>query len=204
MSAVAAPASPSAWAAARLSVRAVEEAGWIHAISSGEVEALSQLWARYRLPCLHLARRVLGGDAHSQDVVQLVLLDVWRHAGRFDPARASVGTWILTMTHHKAVDRVRYERRRPAVALEVLASTPADGPTPTDAALATLRRQKVRRALATLSAPQRETLVLAYFGGLTYLEIANQMGVPVGTVKTRGRAGMVRLRALLGELREAD
>ena len=183
--------------------RAVEDAAQIAAVAEGDEQALSQLWARYRRPCLQVARRVLGSGRHTEDVVQLVFLDVWRHADRFDPARASAASWLLSMAHNKAVDRVRHERPRATVSL-ALSAPHADADQCLEQAAETAeQRDFVRRALRTLSEPQRETLVLAYFGGYTYAEIAALTNSPLGTVKTRGRAGLSRLRLTLEQLRGA-
>lgn len=166
----------------------------------GSSAALDQLWARYQLPCLRLAGHVLGSRTHAEDVVQLVFLDVWRHAGRYDPARASAGAWILSMTHHKSVDRVRYEQRRRTFALD---QQPTELAAVDDVATAVLRHESLRLALATLSAQQRQVLLLAYFGGLTYPEIATRLRVPLGTVKGRGRLGLRNAHAQLTDLEEA-
>ena len=183
--------------------RAVDDAARVAAVADGDQQALAELWGRYRRPCLQVARRVLGSGRHTEDVVQLVFLDVWRHADRFDPARASVASWLLAMAHHKAVDRVRYERPRATVSL-ALSAPPADVDQCLEQAAETAeRRDLVRQALHRLSEPQRETLVLAYFGGYTYDEIAVLTHTPLGTVKTRGRAGLNRLRLSLAPLRGA-
>jgi len=164
---------------------------------------MAELWARYRRPCLQVARRVLGSGRHTEDVVQLVFLDVWRHAGRFDPARASVASWLLSMAHNKAVDRVRHERPRATVSLDLSAAHADREQCLEQAAETAERRDHCRGALRTLSEPQREILVLAYFGGYTYREIAVLIGAPLGTVKSRGRTGLIQLRLELEHLRGA-
>ena len=198
----AAPVSPLRAPADRspAAPRRAEESAWLTAVGGGDAEALRRLWSRYRLPCLRLAHRVLGGSTHSEDVVQLVFLDVWRHAGRYDPARASAGSWILAMTHHKAVDRVRHEQRRAALAVQLAHGVGA--PCGDDVAVDVVRRHVVERALAGLSTPQRQVLRLAFFGGMTYAEIGMHLHVPLGTVKTRGRVGLLNLHARLAELGE--
>ena len=124
-----------------------------------------------------------------------MFLTLWRNAGRFDSERGSLSTYLLSITHHKSVDVVRKEerqrsRRAPAEVLEAIDSgQDVDGEAWTE-----LRRSKVRTALATLPEPQRETLVLAYFGGYTQQEIARLTDTPLGTVKTRTLAALRRLR----------
>ena len=196
-------ASPSAGASSERRSRAVEDAARVAAVADGDERALAELWARYRRPCLQVARRVLGSGRHTEDVVQLVFLDVWRHAGRFDPARASVASWLLAMAHNKAVDRVRYERPRTTVSLALFGPHSDADQCLEQAAETAERRDLVRRALRTLSEPQREILVLAYFGGYTYREIAALIATPLGTVKSRGRTGLIQLRLELEHLHEA-
>ena len=195
--------SPSTAASSERRSRAVEDAARVAAVAGGDEQALAELWGRYRRPCLQVARRVLGSGRHTEDVVQLVFLDAWRQADRFDPARASVASWLLSMTHHKAVDRVRHEGPRAAVSLDVSAEHADVDQCMEQAAEKADRRDLVRRALQTLSEPQRETLVLAYFGGYTYREIAVLIGAPLGTVKSRGRTGLIQLRLQLEHLHGA-
>lgn len=185
-------------------LKRAEESGWLTDVSRGDPQAMRKLWLRYRRPCLQVARRTLGGDAHTEDVVQTVFLDVWRHAGRYDATRASAGSWILTIAHHKAVDRVRHEQRRAALAAELPYLAPVAVAAADDVAVALVRRLTVRRALAGLCPAQRQVLQLAYFEELTYAEIAARLRVPLGTVKSRGRIGLQTLRSRLAELGEVD
>lgn len=161
--------------------------------------ALEGIYARYGTPCFSLARRILGDEQLAQDVVQEVFLALWRDAHRYDAARGGFATWLLSMTHHKAVDVVRREenlrKRRTAAEVEHLFAEPV--PQPDDQAWAALRRDRVRTALARLPEPQRQALGLAYFGGYTQREIAGITDTPLGTVKTRTFAGMKVLRRLL-------
>ena len=165
-------------------------------VVDGDPAALEALYARYGRPCYGLARRILTDEQLAQDVVQEVFLTVWRDAGRFDTARGSFSSWLLSMTHHKAVDSVRREenlrkRRSPAEALETEESR---APAVDDEVWTTLRGERVREALQSLPDAQREALVLAYFGGYTQREIAGLTQTPLGTVKTRMLAGMRRMR----------
>jgi RNA polymerase sigma-70 factor (ECF subfamily) len=168
--------------------------------------ALEALYRRYGRPCYGLARRILTDEQFAQDVVQEVFLTVWRDAGRFDPARGAFSSWLLSMTHHKAVDAVRREEtlRKRRTTADVLDETPSDAPAVEDEVWSLLRRSRVRDALQLLPAPQREALTLAYFGGFTQREIAGLTAAPLGTVKTRMLAGMRRLREVLDEISDAS
>lgn len=145
---------------------------------------------------------MLNDDALAQDVVQEVFLTLWRSSERFDVERGNFASWLLAMTHHKAVDAVRREEnfRKRRSPIDVLAFTESDLPAVADEVWSGLRRDQVRAALLSLSPPQREALALAYFGGYTQREIAGLTGLPLGTVKTRMLLGMRRLRDVLSEL----
>jgi RNA polymerase sigma-70 factor (ECF subfamily) len=145
-----------------------------------------------------LVLRILKDAHQSEEVTQQVFLDVWRTSSRFDPNRGSALTWLMTMAHHRAVDRVRSAeawRRLDTADAERSHSTPFD--VTAAAAHASLDAQAVRAALATLCPAQRQALDLAYFGGHTYNEVSQLLNVPLGTVKSRIRDGLTRLRALL-------
>jgi RNA polymerase sigma factor (sigma-70 family) len=133
----------------------------------------------------------------AEDAVQEGFLAVWRSAGRFVAERAKASTWILTLVHRRAVDVVRGEQPWRAAPLEVVAQ-PAGGDTENEAWLR-LQRGRVREALTRLSDEQREALELAYYGGFTQSELADRLGEPLGTVKSRMFAGLARLRELLAE-----
>jgi RNA polymerase sigma factor (sigma-70 family) len=165
-------------------------------VTEGDGGALEALYARYGRACYGLARRILADEQLAQDVVQEVFLTVWRDAHRFDAARGGFSTWLLSMTHHKAVDAVRREEnhRKRRTTSELLEDRELDGPRVHDEVWSTLRRGRVREAMQTLPEPQKEALVLAYFGGYTQREIAGLTNTPLGTVKTRMLAGMRRLK----------
>jgi RNA polymerase sigma-70 factor (ECF subfamily) len=129
--------------------------------------------------------------------MQEVLLEVWRTATRFDPAAGSAAAWIATLAHRRAVDRVRSEQR--AAQREARAATAAIAyDEVADSVEASLERERVRRCMAGLTELQRESVALAYYGGYSYREVAQLLGVAVGTVKTRMRDGLIRLRDCLG------
>jgi RNA polymerase sigma factor (sigma-70 family) len=190
------PGAGSAAASGRPDRVGPDDRTLVRGVVEGDGQALEALYARYGRPCYGLARRILTDEQLAQDVVQEVFLTVWRDAGRFDAARGAFSSWVLSMTHHKAVDAVRREenlrkRRSPAEALETEESR---GPAVDDAVWTTLRGERVREALQGLPEVQREALVLAYFGGYTQREIAGLTSTPLGTVKTRMLAGMRRMR----------
>jgi RNA polymerase sigma factor (sigma-70 family) len=178
---------------------ALEDVALVALVTDGDGAALEALYGRYGRPAYALARRILTDAQLAQDVVQEVFLTIWRDARRYDPRRGGFGSYLLTLTHHKAVDAVRREenlrkRRAPADALDLAESPGADVD---DEVWGMLRRDRVRTALAELPDPQREALGLAYFGGYTQREIAMLTDTPLGTVKTRMLAGMKRMRTVL-------
>lgn len=176
-------------------------------VVESDAMALEALYARYGRPCYALARRILRDEQFAQDVVQEVFLTVWRDAGRFDPSRGGFASWLLSMTHHKSVDAVRREEtlRKRRTGLELLEDQESDAPGVSDEVWTLLRRSRIREALQLLPDPQREALLLAYFGGYTQREIAGLTATPLGTVKTRMLVGMRRLRESLSGLSpEAD
>jgi len=178
---------------------ALEDSALVALVTEGDGAALESLYSRYGRPCFALARRILTDEQLAQDVVQEVFLTVWRDASRFDASRGGFSSWLLSMTHHKAVDSVRREEnlRKRRTSAEMLEFRESDTPSPADEVWSTLRRERVRTALEGLPVPQREALVLSYFGGYTQREIAQLTGTPLGTVKTRMLAGMRRLRDAL-------
>jgi RNA polymerase sigma-70 factor (ECF subfamily) len=167
------------------------------AISRGDEQALASLYDRYGRIAYGLALRILRDPALAQDAVQDAFLSAWRTAVSFDAARGNARTWLLTLVHRRAVDLVRREERRRG---DPLADVPAaSGDATEEAAEVRDERRRVQAALAQLSADQREALELAYYGGLSQSELAERLGVPLGTVKSRMFAGLARLRDLLGE-----
>jgi len=166
-------------------------------VARSDDTALAELYDRYGRVAYGLARRIVRDEALAHDAVQEAFLAVWRTAGRFVPERAKASTWILTLVHRRAVDLVRREERRRAESLE-LAPEPTTSAADDDAWLR-LRRERVQAALRQLPDPQREALELAYYGGFTQSELAERLGQPIGTIKSRMFGGLTRLRELLGE-----
>ena len=173
----------------------------IDRLASGELEALQELYERHKTMAYSIAYRVTGEGGAAEDAVQDAFLGVWRSAGRYQPARASVRTWLLTIVHRRAIDVVRRRRRPEAtVELDELAFDAITVPDVWDAVAQGLDQASVAAALATIAPAQREAIELAYFEGLTQTEIADRTGAPLGTVKSRLRLGLVGLRrTLIGE-----
>ncbi|HVF20789.1 MAG TPA: sigma-70 family RNA polymerase sigma factor, partial [Mycobacteriales bacterium] len=153
---------------------ALEDAALVALVTEGDSAALESLYDRYGRPCYGLARRILNDEQLAQDVVQEVFLTLWRDASRFDPTRGGFSSWLLSMTHHKAVDAVRREEnlRKRRTSADVLEFTESGERSPEDEVWSMLRRDRVRAALEELPELQREALVLSYFGGYTQREIA--------------------------------
>jgi RNA polymerase sigma factor (sigma-70 family) len=175
----------------------VADTALVAAVVAGDAAALEDLYSRYGRSCYALARRVVADEQLAQDVVQEVFLALWRDASRFDGTRGGFSTWLLSMTHHKAVDCVRREEglRRRRTAVEQLEAAEPPVAAPDDEVWSRIRGERVREALGSLPPAQREALVLAYFGGLTADEIARRSGVPLGTAKSRIRLGLAKLRS---------
>jgi RNA polymerase sigma-70 factor (ECF subfamily) len=174
----------------------------IERLARGELAALDALYTRYSRPVFSLALRVLGNTNDAEEVTQDVFERVWRHAPTYDATRGRFGTWLLSMTHHVSIDTIRKRQRRPQTVsgeaaehvTRVLADTRVDV---AESTLQGMQAEQVRRALRSLPASQQEAIELAYFGGLSHLEIAAKLGDPLGTVKARIRRGMDRLRSAL-------
>ena len=179
--------------------RGLRDGQLVELVAQKDAGALEALYDRYGRAAYSLARRILTEETLAQDVVQEVFLSLWRDARRFDAGRGTVATYLLSMTHHRAVDVVRREEnlRRWRTSDEGLELAPDPKARVEDEVEASERRAEVRSALAELPAAQREALLLAYFGGYTQREVAALVGVPLGTVKTRMAAGMRKLREAL-------
>ncbi|MFQ5967026.1 MAG: ECF RNA polymerase sigma factor SigK [Acidimicrobiia bacterium] len=173
--------------------------GLLLRVAWGDRDSFEQLYDRVAGKVFGLVLRVLRNRAQAEEVSQEVLIEVWRHADRFKPARGHAMTWIMTIAHRRAVDRVRSEgaaRSReervgvnPGPAADIVADRVVEG----------LERDRVREALTSLTNLQREAIELAYFGGRTYREIAELLDTPLGTIKTRMRDAVIRLRTVLGD-----
>jgi RNA polymerase sigma-70 factor, ECF subfamily len=172
-------------------------AGWLALVARGDHRAFELVYGELAGPVYGLVRQVLRDPAQSEEIAQEVLLEIWRTASRFDPAKGSPAAWALTIAHRRAVDRVRSENsslRREQRAAADLAGKYDDV---AEVVAATLDGQRVRRCLDGLTELQRESITLAYYGGYSYPQVAQLLGVALGTVKTRIRDGLIRMRDCL-------
>ncbi|MCD0485036.1 sigma-70 family RNA polymerase sigma factor [Streptacidiphilus sp. ASG 303] len=168
-------------------------------VSRGDQQAFEQVYDAVVGPVLGLVRRILRDPAQSEEVAQEVMVELWRTAARYDRDKGTVMAWVMTLAHRRAVDRVRSaqaaaDREQKAAALGH--STAFDEVA--EQVESRLEREQVRRCLRGLTQLQRESVNLAYYRGCTYREVAELLGVPLGTVKTRLRDGLIRLRDCLG------
>ncbi|WP_420824884.1 ECF RNA polymerase sigma factor SigK [Streptomyces coryli] len=167
-------------------------------VGRGDQDAFEELYGLVSAPVYGLVRRVLRDAAQSEEVAQEVLLEVWRTAPRYDPERGAGRTWVLTLAHRRAVDRVRSVRA--AREREERVGRRTAGPAfdeVVEAVEGRMERDWVRRCLQNLTDLQRQSVQLAYYDGCTYREVSQRLSVPLGTVKTRMRDGLLRMRACL-------
>jgi RNA polymerase sigma-70 factor (ECF subfamily) len=170
----------------------------LHAVARGDEAALARLYDSYRVILFGLLVRILNSREEAEDVLQDVFIQVWGRAKDFDEKRGRPFTWLVTLARSRAIDRLRQLSARQRLAdgaakeqVEVVSDALSD-------TVKAAEQRVVRRALNELPEEQRHTLLLAYFDGLTQSEIAAKLNAPLGTIKTRMRAGMIKLRALLG------
>jgi RNA polymerase sigma-70 factor, ECF subfamily len=163
----------------------------------GDQDAFEAVYDRLAGPVYGVIRKVLRDPSQSEEVTQEVLLEVWRNATRFDPAVGGAATWVMTIAHRRAIDRVRSTTAAAGREQKV-----ADVHTPHDevaeAVEASLDAERVRRCLDALTEVQRESITLAYYGGYSYRQVAEQLTVTLGAIKTRIRDGLIRMRDCLG------
>jgi RNA polymerase sigma-70 factor, ECF subfamily len=175
----------------------VSDVELLHSVSHGDEAALARLYDRHRAVLFGLLLRILNNRDEAEDVLQDVFIQVWRRAGDFDASRGKPFTWLVTLARSRAIDRLRSLGSRQRTALNAAEN---EAEQVSDALADTARseqRQIVERALAELPDDQRHALVLAYLDGMTQSEIATVLGTPLGTIKTRMRSGMNKLRTLL-------
>lgn len=182
----------------RAEVSPVSDIALLQAIAGGDEAALARLYDQYRVILFGLLVRILNSREEAEDVLQEVFLQVWRRAGDYDEQRGKPFTWLVTLTRSRAIDRLRALGSRQRLASSAAQEQPEEA---SDALKETYRSEQkeiVRRALAELPEEQRRTLLLAYFEGLTQSEIAAKINAPLGTVKTRMRSALTKLRETLG------
>jgi RNA polymerase sigma-70 factor (ECF subfamily) len=168
-------------------------------VARGDESAFASLYDLVSHRVYGMVMRVVRDPAQAEEVAQEAMVDVWRRASSFDADRGSAMTWVLTLAHRRAVDRVRSaqaagERERKVAAREAV----SEFDQVTEQVSTRLEQQQVRRCLGTLTELQKEAVTLAYYGGYTYRQVADLLSVPLPTVKTRMRDGLVRLRDCLG------
>ena len=179
--------------------------GLIDRVARGDSTAFATLYDDMSPTIFGIIRRVVRDEAQSEEVLQEVMVEVWRTAARFDGAKGSVAAWMSTVAHRRAIDRVRSEQAtrdridRDAAQRETTVASVDDHIV--DALTAKADRERVQAALDTLTPVQRESLELAYWGGHTHAQVAAILDIPLGTVKTRIRDGLLRLRESLGARR---
>jgi RNA polymerase sigma-70 factor (ECF subfamily) len=169
-------------------------------VAKGDERAFELLYGQFSGPVFGLVRRILRDAAQSEEVTQEVFVELWRTATRYAPEKGSALNWAMTLAHRRAVDRVRSARagteREQKATFEAARGRPFDEVA--ESVTARLERSQVRRCLSFLTELQRESVLLAYYQGYTYREVAEVLSTPQGTVKTRLRDGLIRLRDCLG------
>lgn len=182
----------------RSTIGDVDDASLLRAVQRGEQEAVATLYDRYGGMAYGLAFRITSDATAAEDAVQDAFVSLWKQAPRFDAARGQVRSWLMTIVHHKAVDIVRRRANRPERPLP-------DGPgdfvatygRPEELAESVMDAEAVREAVRLVPEEQRKTIEMAYFRGMTHVEISDEMGVPLGTVKSRLRIGLEKMREYL-------
>lgn len=173
----------------------------VRRIAQGEQSALSELYDRFAGLLLALARRVLHNDQDAEEILQEVFLQVWNQAGRYDPERSSVSTWLVLITRSRSIDRLRSRQVKDRTLQNLKQENPERHTSPEGpgSVLWAQRRQRLRHEMQDLPLEQRQILQLAFFKGMTQSEIATSTGIPLGTVKTRTLLAMKKLRKALAE-----
>jgi RNA polymerase sigma-70 factor (ECF subfamily) len=168
-------------------------------VAEGDQAAFGEVYDRSSSRVLGLVRRLLKDHAQSEEVTQEIFLEVWQNAKRYDPARGSATTWILTMAHRRAVDRIRSSQSTRDRDTKIgLRDMDTEYDSVSESVEIRVEHERVGQALQRLTELQRQAVTLSYYGGYSHSEVAEMLNVPVGTVKTRLRDGMIRLRDELG------
>jgi len=177
-----------------------EQAQLVRRIAAGDLQAMSDFYDQTATPLFSVALRILGDSSEAEEVVQDAFVQIWEKAARFDPLLGAAFHWALSITRHRAIDRLRSRQRRARLADQLQesgAGEPAPASAPDLYALDAEESAGVRAALGSLPADQRQAIEMAFLGGLTHPEIAEALGEPLGTVKARIRRGLLKLRESL-------
>jgi RNA polymerase sigma-70 factor (ECF subfamily) len=174
-----------------------QDAAAVAAVAAGDADALEALYSRYGRLTYSVAYRITGDPSAAEECTQDAFLALWRRAGSFDPSRARVSTWLFTVARNQAITRLRGRTRREQ--LEERVEAPGSGESVEELVAAAERAERLAEAIAELPTPQLEAVQLAYFAGLSQNEIAERLGVPLGTVKGRIRLALERLRGRLAD-----
>ena len=177
-----------------------EWSDFIERAAAGEQQALAKLYDSSSRLTYSIALRILGNQADAEEVTADVYSQVWRSAKDYSPLRGSPSTWLVMLARSRALDRLRSRATRDRVetALDQVQELRFSGDAPEQAAVLNQRRDKIRQAMSTLGAEQRQAIELAFLSGMSHSELAEKLGQPLGTVKTRIRLGMAKLREALG------
>lgn len=168
-------------------------------VARGDERAFDELYDLVSPQVFGLVGKLVRNPAQAEEVTQEVLIELWRTAGHYDPERGAVNTWVLTLAHRRAVDRVRSEQASTNRERSVTAGSASVAYDQVeDQVLAKLDHEQVKRCLGSLTGLQREAVMLAYYAGYTYREVADLLGANLATVKTRMRDGLIRMRNCLG------
>jgi RNA polymerase sigma-70 factor (ECF subfamily) len=168
-------------------------------VASGDQNALAELYDSFSPRVFGLIRRLLVDHAQSEEVLQDVFLEIWQSASRFDPNKGRASTWVMTLAHRRAVDRIRSAQADRERDVRIgMRDVGRDFDQASEAAEISIEHERVTAAMSRLSEAQRQAISLTYYGGLSQSELAEALNVPLGTVKTRLRGGMIRLRDELG------
>ena len=180
-------------------IRELDDRELIAGVAAGDVEALRGVYDRFGTLAYSLAVRILGDPGRAEDVVQDSFMRLWNSAGSFDPSRGSLRAWLLTLVRNRAIDQLRGRPGRQRQELELTHEVPAQGggSDPWREVSESLERQAIRQALASLPPEQRQVIELAYYGGYTQSEIAELVGISLGTVKGRTRLALEKLSSYL-------
>jgi RNA polymerase sigma-70 factor (ECF subfamily) len=168
-------------------------------VAEGDQASFSELYDRTAPRLLGLIKRLLIDHSQSEEVAQEVFLEIWRTASRFDPNRGAALSWMLTMAHRRAVDRVRASQSSHDRDVRIgIRDVDRDFDQVAESVEIRIEHERVKRAMSQLTELQREAISLAYYGGYSHSEVAKILSIPIGTVKTRLRDGMIRLRDEMG------